>query len=111
VKKNLKTISKSKVKSSIKIGGYVFAVKYVADLKDDQGQPLHGETDTSTRVIKINTNDSHDMQAQTLFHECLHAALYVTGQASVLSEAAEEGIVLAIDHMLWPLLKELSDGR
>lgn len=93
-------------KDVIRVGGVDFELQYVPNLREDN-QNLHGDTNISTRIIRINSSDSKQMQAQTLFHECMHAALYVTGQTERLEEEEEEGIILALDHMLWPLLPEL----
>lgn len=103
---SLKTISKSNRKDSISIGGVEFTIEYVKGLKDHE-EDLQGDTNVDLRRIRISTDYSPDRQAQTLLHECMHAALYISGQSENLSEAHEEGLVLALDHLIWPLLPKI----
>jgi len=78
----------------IKILGVKFTIKYMDLSKED----LCGDCDVVRREIRISTHMSPDIQVSTLFHECVHAALGVSGVANQLSEELEENIVVCIEH-------------
>lgn len=66
---------------------------------EHMGEFLHDR-----RTIVINGSYPLEAQWQTLFHETLHAALYLSGQAEGLTGAKEEAIVIAIENSLWPII-------
>jgi Zn-dependent peptidase ImmA (M78 family) len=94
-------------RESLLLAGVEWTVLYMSPLKDESDNNLQGDTSPDTRIIRINSTYSEDRQAQTLLHECMHAVLYMTGQAEHLSPAQEEGIVLGLEHTLWPILPRL----
>lgn len=94
-------------KDFIVIGGVKFDIEHTPGIRDEERQPLHGDTDTSKRIIRINSSDPRPTQHQTLFHECIHAIIHISGHSATLTEQQEEAITLALDHLLWPILPEL----
>lgn len=95
------------MRKKVKIGATTYKVKYVPGLLDpDDGKPLFGLTDTTYRMILINADMPLERQEQILFHECMHAALYETGQSqNINNEDLEEAICLAMESSLWPVFK------
>lgn len=85
---------------SVMVCGQKVTVRVVAYLEDD-AEELLGAFNGETKTIYILKGSNWK---QTLFHECLHAALYFSGAAEGLSLNKEESIVLALEHGLWPLL-------
>lgn len=55
-------------------------------------------------VIKIHPDYPPASQTMALWHELIHAALYLSGQSARLGDTAEESIVLALEHLLFPLI-------
>jgi hypothetical protein len=85
---------------SVMVCGQKVTVKVVAYLEDD-AEELLGAFNGETKTIYILKNSNWK---QTLFHECIHAALYFSGAGEGLTISKEESIVLALEHGLWPLL-------
>lgn len=85
------------IPTEVTIGGVCFKVV----LADCDGC---GEFDATAETITISAGDSYGAQRKTLFHEALHAALYVSGQSERLSPKQEESLVVALEHSLWPLV-------
>lgn len=93
---------------SLRIGSYDWTVKYIDDLKDSDGDLIFGETDSEVRTIRINSSYTPETQRQTLYHEATHAALFESGISHILASSdLEEGIVRALENLLWPSLKTL----
>lgn len=87
---------------SVNILGQVFRIKYVKRLKGGLG-----ETRNDKRVILIKECSEAEMEA-TLFHEIIHAVLFISGLSFVIDpdqEGAEEAVVRALEHGLMPLIK------
>jgi Zn-dependent peptidase ImmA (M78 family) len=55
---------------SAKLGFYTYTINFKR-LSDEN----HGETDTNTKEMWINTRFSDEIQRETLFHELLHVSL------------------------------------
>lgn len=90
---------------SVMILGQRFKVK-VEDLMTEHS--LYGSTVAREQIIKVDKALSSEQQRQTLFHECVHAALGVSGVTEVLSSKdidIEEAVVTAIENGLWPLVR------
>ena len=68
----------------------------------------HGETVVVERRIYLNpmVNKTPDDMASTFLHEVIHAILGVSGQDSLIKEDHEEGLVTALEHGLYPLIKQ-----
>lgn len=93
----------------IMIGGLPWTIEYKSKLvaMEDADNRLHGETDVDLRIIRICTDYPPHIQLQTLWHECLHAALHVSGHSDILSPGHEESLVMALEHILYPIIPEI----
>jgi len=75
---------------------YVFGKKIpviITSLKD-----LHGDFNLETNEIRISKDYDLESAKSTLFHECLHAALAISGQNELLNEKREEALVRMLEH-------------
>lgn len=86
--------------SEVTVLGHVFKVVPMENPSDDDYGEMKGEESR----IGINISHSLEDQRKTLFHECIHAAFYVSGWSQVLSHNKEEAIVRLIENALWPLI-------
>ena len=62
-----------------KIGSSYYDVKYVDELKGENGRNLSGRIWEITRLIKIDNTESYQKQLQTLLHESVHGLLWEYG--------------------------------
>ena len=62
-----------------KIGSSYYDVKYVDELKGENGRDLSGRIWETIRLIKIDGTESYQKQLQTLLHEDLHGILWEYG--------------------------------
>jgi hypothetical protein len=79
--------------------GHKIAVK-VVDHLEDSGQDLLGAYNPEKKTIYL----TRGVDKSVLFHEVIHAAIYLSGNSEGLSSAREEGLVLALEHALFPLI-------
>lgn len=77
--------------------GQTFQIRVVPSVDDD------GSCDGPHRMITISEGQTQEEADSTLFHELIHAALFVSGQGETLGVDREEGIVLALEHALHSL--------
>jgi hypothetical protein len=82
------------------ICGHRIIVKTVAKLVDGSTD-LAGAYNGDTKTIYLLR---HKDWAMTLWHECIHAALHLTGAGEGLSLTKEETIVVALENALGPLV-------
>lgn len=82
----------------VTIGETVFQVEYLKRVR----LGIEGEIRFHERLIRVTDNAQW---FETLFHEMLHASLYISGTAKKLSAKQEEAMVLAIEELLAPLLR------
>lgn len=87
---------------SVTVLGHHFSVVPMENPDDHS----YGEMDGEGGVIRINTSHGPEDQRRTLFHECIHAAFYVSGWSQVFSTNREEAIVRLIENALWPLVRD-----
>ena len=73
---------------SIKIGLFDYKVRYNKTLKD-----CHGDCNPDTKIIRISKEYSKLSQAETLFHEILHAIYYESRLNEHHKPEVEEQIV------------------
>jgi hypothetical protein len=98
----------AKAKSDfIRIGGYPWQIVIEPGLCDEEKGLVQGETDVVHRIIKLNGDLPPHIQLQTLWHECIHAALYITGKSELMDHMQEEALVLALEYSLYPLIPEI----
>ncbi len=93
-KKSKKTDLQEYLPESVNIFGRDIKVK-ITNLKG-----THGDFDADLGEIRIHQNSTKENANNTLFHECIHAALYISGQKELLSADQEEALVRAIEHGL-----------
>jgi hypothetical protein len=73
-------------------------IKYVSkEMYNDEQDLLDGAFDASALTIYISTRS--DIQA-TLLHECLHAAIWISGAGNLINHKTEETLVSAIENAL-----------
>ena len=80
--------------------GHPIKVVLVSKLEDDN----HGDCDHIKRTIRISTSYPLDQQWATLYHECTHMVLGLTGLSELLTDNLEEAVVVAIENGLYPLI-------
>jgi hypothetical protein len=69
----------------------------------ESGQIVHGYFDASEHKIALRSDKSEVMR-DTLLHEVLHAILHYSGHSHLVG-VGEEGLVVALENGLSPLLK------
>lgn len=87
---------------SVTILGYPCKIK----LKRIEGK--YGECCVDSKTITLNPKQIKKDKLQiehVLLHEILHMILGITGQSELLSDEQEEGIVMAMEHALVPLVE------
>ena len=94
---------KMRVPTLVDVLGTYYSIEYHEDLGD-----LHGEALVDEKIIKVCTGSHHskeDIRA-TIFHETLHAVLWVSGINSVIGDSdKEEGIIRAIENSMKKQIK------
>jgi len=90
----------------IPVLGVPFEIQYVNKINEEDDS--YGECDGPAHKIKIKKSLTNEQKRLTVFHEILHAALYISGQSELLTEQQEEAIVVALENGLSQLynLKE-----
>lgn len=84
---------------SVTVLGHRINIKVVEHL-DDDGQELLGAFNAETKTIFL----AKGCDKSVLFHEVIHAAIYLSGNSEGLSASKEESLVLALEHALFPLV-------
>lgn len=87
--------------------GEVYRVEYIPNLCAPDGDPVHGYTDSTHRIIRINSDLDRRRQLSTMVHEYVHAILHVSGVGNVLTDELEEVIAQSIEHGIMQLLGQL----
>ena len=72
---------------------------------------LHGDFNSDNMTIKINQNASVEAAKSTLFHECLHACLKISGLGELLNEKLEEGIVSMLEIAMLNFISFRKDNK
>jgi hypothetical protein len=68
--------------------GHVYKIKYVTEIKDDEGCVLNGQTDNDKAIVLIEEGMPASKERETFLHELLHQLLEVCG----LPEDVEEQV-------------------
>lgn len=84
---------------SVTILGERIKISY---LKDEPLKDTLGLFDPQSMEIKILDTVYWD---KTLFHEILHAALFVSGSSNLMEPREEEALVTGLEHALFSLYK------
>ena len=79
-------------KKTIRILGRKYALKHMSrdKLLKLHGTPVHGLHDAERRLIYVETDSSESFRLSVLRHECVHAALAVTGLDQVIPPEFQE---------------------
>lgn len=86
--------------TSISLAGVDFQIKYCKIAE-------YGLYELEGRVIKIRNTLTDEQVFDTLMHECVHAALDMSGIAYLIDDdQKEEAIVRAIENLLFPVYKQ-----
>lgn len=91
----------SKLPDKVEILGTAFAISYQKRIAGN----LFGETLPDTKRIKIKSDLTPAALEATLFHEMMHAALFMSGLSQIVTEDMEEAIIRAIEHGLAPHIR------
>lgn len=84
----------------VPICGHKVKVRIVPYL-EDSGAELLGAFNGETKTIYLMKGCDWK---PVLLHECCHAVLFFSGASEGLTASKEEGLVLALEHGLTPLL-------
>jgi hypothetical protein len=84
-------------------------------MEEHEDNEVSGYTfvDGSTPYIKISKSQHTNMDGlmSTLLHECIHAAIRITGHLATVGERNEERLVIALEHALKHTLVFKSDSN
>jgi len=86
--------------TSISVAGVDFQIKYCKISE-------YGLYELEDKVIKIRNTLTDEQIFDTLMHECVHAALDMSGIAYLIDDdQKEEAIVRAIENLLFPVYQQ-----
>jgi hypothetical protein len=86
--------------SSISVAGVDFQIKYCKISE-------YGLYELEDKVIKIRNTLTDEQVFDTLMHECVHAALDMSGIAYLIDDdQKEEAIVRALENLLFPVYQQ-----
>lgn len=85
-------ITYADVPRNVTILGQVYKVE-LRDLPSTD----YGETRGYEKLIILNRKQPKASAHSTLFHECIHAALHISGHTSLLKHRHEESIVMMLE--------------
>ena len=71
-----------------------------SDMPDNMGEFLADES-----RIKISSKLDYNAACETLFHEMMHAAFFISGQNELLKPSHEEAIVRMLEKAMIPFIK------
>lgn len=91
--------------SHMMVLGHRVNIRYQPPPKHDDDKLL-GMFDGDQMTIWVDPDLSEDAKRVCLFHELIHAALWISGTGFLLSENQEEAIVRALESALHPILKK-----
>ena len=108
--------SRIRVPIKIRIAGTWFPIKYrmVVPCPNGDADEVCGytETDLNPHIsISKSQHSSFDGLMSTLLHECIHAAIRITGHLATVGERNEERLVIALEHALKHTLVFKSDSN
>jgi Zn-dependent peptidase ImmA (M78 family) len=86
---------------------YIQILGHVIEVQRIPLEDLHGFYSSEDKLIVINSNYPIESQQQTLFHEILHASLFISGTKFLLDNKQEEAIVRALESALYPIFLDL----
>lgn len=90
-------ITKPRRPRSVTILGVKVKIKYTSKLMFSGNTELHGSFCGETMTIHIS---NHSDVSATLYHEYMHAVLFLSGVSNLISGKVEEQIVSALESAL-----------
>ena len=93
------------LRESVKIGGDVYAIKYVSPLVVNNGV-VAGRICFDTSLIQIDTGRSVSRQKQTLWHEVVHSFIRLRGVEPYVEAERVELVVDQIAEGLHALMTD-----
>lgn len=92
----------------ISVMGWPVTIKLVTKKDLSEGdENVYGDWNEELNEIRLATDVTDAMMISTLYHEILHACLYYTGWSNILTDSAEEGLVMALEHAYLPTIKQV----
>ena len=86
----------------LKVGYFNITIKYVNNLKDEEGNVCMGLSDTDTQTMYINLDFSDQVVKETILHECMH---FLAADSSIFpDEEKEEDIIRFMSPKMMELL-------
>jgi hypothetical protein len=73
----------------------ILGIRYKIIMKELDN--LYGEMIRGKNVIHIDYRQPPELMHSTLFHECIHSALYTSGVSELLTDEQEEAICIALE--------------
>ena len=100
-------MANKKLLKDIKVLGSAIKVTRESDMSDMMGEFIADES-----KIKISSKLEYNVACETLFHEVIHAAFFVSGQSELLKDSHEEAIIRMLEKALMPFVdKNKLSGR
>ncbi len=96
----------NKIPKSIQILGRKFKIKQISNLKYGQDQVL-GLCDYSNKAIYIEKDQTDKEKLDTLYHECVHAMLAISGIDQKLTDSENEIMCQLFTALYNDLIKAL----
>ena len=84
----------------INILGVKVKIKYTNKVLYDGDDLLHGSFCADNMTIHVSTTGDEKSIKSILYHECLHAALAISGVGNLLNLKTEEAIVSMLESAL-----------
>jgi hypothetical protein len=86
----------------LKVGYFTITIKYVNDLRDEEGGLCMGLSDTDTQTMFINLDYPDQVVKETILHEAMH---FLANDSSIFpSEDIEEDIIRFLSPKTMELL-------
>jgi len=89
-----------KIPKKINVKGQNYKIKFVKNLKNEEGEECDGLCDRKKRLIEIDSALKGGDLKSTFIHECLHAVVIECSLHEVISYGAEEIIVGNMESFL-----------
>src|SRR5690348_17135851 len=86
----------------VKIGGIVYDIRRVADLRDEHDTKLDGWYQGSKCLISINADVTSQSAFQTLWHEIIRGIIAHAG----MRDQHDESLIEAISHGVMQVLRD-----
>lgn len=85
----------------IMVKGQRYKIKYIKNLKSDDGCPLFGQCLKDDKIILIEASLEGEMLKRTLTHEACHSVIAECHVDEFMSGSLEESIVRCFEDFFW----------